>query len=203
MVPGLFLSILIKFKTKNSQGPQGLIDIFSLVSFVMSIVWINFTSNCIMDLLRLFGFVTKLPRALFGLTILAWGNCLGDLSANITMTKKGFGEMAITGALAGPIFNILIGLGASFTLTLLDKQDPHSNSIKYSVFNDNGEFLKVATLPLCLLVSQFLILVVLMCSVIRNDYKLTFKDCVKTTIVYVIVIFILIIYCLKNTVNPK
>ena len=89
-----------------------------------------------MDLLRLFGFVTKLPRALFGLTVLAWGNCLGDLSANVTMTKKGFGEMAITGTLAGPIFNILIGLGASLSLSLLNY---HDKTIKYSIFNENGE----------------------------------------------------------------
>jgi len=43
------------------------------------------------------------------MTVLAWGNCLGDMSADVAMTKKGFGEMAITATMAGPIFNILIG----------------------------------------------------------------------------------------------
>ena len=99
----------MKFKTKTSKGPNAVLSIFAGLSFVMSVVWINFASNSIMDLLRLFGFITILPRALFGLTILAWGNCLGDMSANVAMTKKGFGEMAITGTMAGPIFNILIG----------------------------------------------------------------------------------------------
>jgi len=51
--------------------------------------------------------------------VLAWGNCLGDMSANVAMTKRGFGEMAITGCFAGPIFNILVGLGGSFTKSML------------------------------------------------------------------------------------
>ena len=50
---------------------------------------------------------------MLALTILSWGNSLGDANADIAMTKKGFGEMAITGTMAGPIFNILIGLGLS------------------------------------------------------------------------------------------
>jgi Ca2+/Na+ antiporter len=31
------------------------------------------------------------------------------MSADTAMTRKGFGEMAITATMAGPIFNILIG----------------------------------------------------------------------------------------------
>jgi len=115
--------LLIKFYTKKTKGPESLITVFAILSFVMSIVWINSASNCIMDMLRLIGFITRLPRALFGLTILAWGNCLGDMTANVAMTRKGFGEMAVTGSMAGPIFNILIGLGASMTLTLINGGD--------------------------------------------------------------------------------
>ena len=49
-----------------------------------------------------------------GLTVLAWGNSMGDLSANMTMAKKNLANMAITACFAGPIFNILIGLGGGF-----------------------------------------------------------------------------------------
>jgi Ca2+/Na+ antiporter len=35
------------------------------------------------------------------------------MSADIAMTKKGFGEMAITATLAGPVFNILVGMAIS------------------------------------------------------------------------------------------
>lgn len=50
-----------------------------------------------------------------GITVLAWGNSMGDLSANMTMAKKGLANMAITACFAGPVFNILIGLGGGFS----------------------------------------------------------------------------------------
>ena len=109
LIPGAFLSGWILLKTDRVNPPKYLMNIFVFLSFVMSISWISFTSDCIIDLLRLFGFITHVPGSLLALTILSWGNCLGDLSTNIAMTKKGFGEMAITGTLAGPIFNILVG----------------------------------------------------------------------------------------------
>jgi Ca2+/Na+ antiporter len=31
------------------------------------------------------------------------------MSADVAMTKKGFGEMAITATIAGPIFNVMFG----------------------------------------------------------------------------------------------
>ena len=39
---------------------------------------------------------------------------MGDLSANITMARKGLANMAMTACFAGPVFNILMGLGLGF-----------------------------------------------------------------------------------------
>ena len=47
--------------------------------------------------------------------MLAWGNSMGDMSANMTMARKGLANMAITACFAGPVFNILIGLSGGFT----------------------------------------------------------------------------------------
>ena len=41
---------------------------------------------------------------------------MADLSANVTMARKGLANMAITACYAGPLFNILIGLGAGFSV---------------------------------------------------------------------------------------
>tara|TARA_B110000285_G_C14947736_1_gene525176 strand:- start:213 stop:353 length:141 start_codon:yes stop_codon:yes gene_type:complete len=41
------------------------------------------------------------------------------MTADVAMTKRGYGEMAVTGTLAGPIFNILAGLGLGQTLSII------------------------------------------------------------------------------------
>lgn len=67
-----------------------------------------------MDVLELFGILLRIPATVLGLTVLAFGNSLQDLVANVTMSKKGLSTMATTACLAGPIFNLCVGLGFGF-----------------------------------------------------------------------------------------
>jgi len=108
----IILAIIIKFRTKLTAAPDGpILAIVSVVSFVMSIFWIWLFSNILIDLLNVLGLLTGLPTTLLGFTLLAWGNSIGDFMANTAIAKKGFLEMALTGCYAGPLFNILVGLG--------------------------------------------------------------------------------------------
>ena len=66
------------------------------------------------------GFVLGIPPGILGLTLLAWGNSVGDISSNVSVAIKGYGEMAIAGCYAGPIFEMLVGLGASYFLAALE-----------------------------------------------------------------------------------
>lgn len=83
--------------------------------FIMAAVWIDLIAGSLVELLQFLGILFGIPSSILGLTILAWGNSMGDLSANITMARKGLANMAITACYAGPIFNILVGLGAGFS----------------------------------------------------------------------------------------
>jgi sodium/potassium/calcium exchanger 6 len=74
-------------------------------------IWIYMLANLIVDILTLFDIMTGISVALLGLTILSWGNSIGDAFATIAISKKGFGEMAITGCVAGPVFNLMFGMG--------------------------------------------------------------------------------------------
>lgn len=51
ILPGLIIGVLIRFKTKVTSAPPNLLTLYSMMCFIMSIMWIQYTSNEIMDLL--------------------------------------------------------------------------------------------------------------------------------------------------------
>ena len=87
----------------------------ALYGFAMAATWIDFVANHLVAVLDFTGVVLHIPGTIMGLTVLAWGNSMGDLSANITMARRGLANMAMTACFAGPVFNILIGLGLGFS----------------------------------------------------------------------------------------
>lgn len=45
------------------------------------------------------------------MTVLAWGNSVGDYTTNGSLAQRGLSEMSMAACFAGPSFNLLIGLG--------------------------------------------------------------------------------------------
>jgi len=86
----------------------------AFLGFIIAATWIDTIADQLVQLLTFLGVICRIPGSIMGLTVLAWGNSMGDLSANMTMAKKGLANMAITACFAGPVFNILIGLGGGF-----------------------------------------------------------------------------------------
>ena len=64
------------------------------------------------------------------MTVLAWGNSLNDMFANVSIAKKGLAKMALTGCIAGPMFNMYLGLGAS---TLKNTLEGVANPFKFNL----------------------------------------------------------------------
>jgi len=87
----------------------------AFVGFVIAATWIDFIADHVVSLLDFIGIILHIPGAVMGLTVLAWGNSIGDLSANMAMARKGLANMAMTACFAGPVFNILVGLGLGFS----------------------------------------------------------------------------------------
>ena len=205
LVPGIIFAVLIRTRTKPTRGPRLLISTYAILSFVMSIAWISFTSDCIIDLLRLFGFITSLPRPLLALTILAWGNCLGDMSADLAMTRKGFGEMAITGTMAGPIFNILMGQGLAMIIKLVSSGDPFNAHVRLSIYKatppgeePSYEFDPESLLPLVLICAQLVTLIFLSLNACQNRYSLHFKFAFINSAIYICVVVFLVGYSIAS-----
>ncbi|KAG5056114.1 hypothetical protein JHK85_008624 [Glycine max] len=87
-----------------------------IVAFVMSVFWISTTAGELVNCLEAIGVLLELPPALLGLTVLAWGNSVGDLVADVAVAKAGHPAMAMAGCFAGPMFNMLVGLGTALVI---------------------------------------------------------------------------------------
>nr|DAD33586.1 TPA_asm: hypothetical protein HUJ06_012437 [Nelumbo nucifera] len=91
-----------------------------LVAFMMSVFWISTVAGELLDCLAAVGAILELPPALLGLTVLAWGNSVGDLVADVAVAKAGQPAMAMAGCFAGPMFNMLVGLGTALVMQTAD-----------------------------------------------------------------------------------
>jgi len=51
------------------------------------------------------GIISDLTDSMVGLSILAWGNSVGDVFANIALAKQGYQQMAFAACFGGPMFS--------------------------------------------------------------------------------------------------
>jgi len=58
----------------------------------------------------------QVSDAILGLTVLAWGNSIGDLVADVTVARNGFPRMGVGAAIGGPAMNMLLGIGIACTV---------------------------------------------------------------------------------------
>lgn len=103
-----------------------------LMAFIMSVFWISTVAGELLNCLATLGTLLKLPPALLGLTVLAWGNSVGDLVADVAVAKAGHPAMAMAGCFAGPMFNMLVGLGTALVMQTA-KVYPEAYKLKFHV----------------------------------------------------------------------
>ena len=115
-------TLAIFLLTQNSKPPQQqlLRVAWTLGAFYSCIVWIYLLAGELIVCLEMLGLVWDISPAYLGLTVLAWGNCVGDLFSITSLARKGLGEMALAGCYGGPVFNLLFGLGLAIAVASLD-----------------------------------------------------------------------------------
>lgn len=63
--------------------------------------------------------ILNVPEVIIALTVLAVGTSVPDMISSVIVAKQGKGGMAVSNAFGSNIFDILIGLGAPWLITLL------------------------------------------------------------------------------------
>ncbi|XP_057787069.1 cation/calcium exchanger 1-like [Salvia miltiorrhiza] len=119
IVIGISLGAAALVFTKSSGPPKRWLLAWLAGCFLMSITWTYIIVQELVSLLVAFGNILGISPSILGLTVLAWGNSLGDLISNLAMALKGGADgaqVAISGCYAGPLFNTLVGLGFSLVL---------------------------------------------------------------------------------------
>ncbi|XP_059975642.1 mitochondrial sodium/calcium exchanger protein isoform X2 [Mesoplodon densirostris] len=117
VIAGTALAAVTFFATSNSQPPR-LHWLFAFLGFLTSALWINAAATEVVNILRSLGVVFRLSNTVLGLTLLAWGNSIGDVFSDLTLARQGYPRMAFSACFGGIIFNILVGVGLGCLLQI-------------------------------------------------------------------------------------
>ena len=99
-----------------SDRPPRWRPLFSFIGFCVAVVWIYALANEVVALLKVFGVALGFSDAILGLTLLAWGNSISDLVADVAVARRGFPRMGFFASFGGPLFNLLLGIGLPYTV---------------------------------------------------------------------------------------
>ncbi|XP_060546430.1 mitochondrial sodium/calcium exchanger protein [Pantherophis guttatus] len=114
---GATLAAVLFCVTRNGEPPRCHF-LFAFLGFFVSAMWINAAATEVVNILQTLGIIFHLSNTVLGLTLLAWGNSIGDMFSDLTMARQGYPRMAFSACFGGIIFNMLVGVGLGCLLQM-------------------------------------------------------------------------------------
>jgi len=121
LIVSTVLSGIIYMTTHFYRQPPRFKFLLVIFGFLMCVFWIFTIANELVSILHTWGLILNISETILGLTVLAWGNCIGDMVSDVVVAKQGFPGMAIAACFGGPLFNLLVGLGIALTFGCISK----------------------------------------------------------------------------------
>jgi sodium/potassium/calcium exchanger 6 len=114
----LVLACAAKFPSRGIPGADS--ALVSGIAFVSGLAWMDLCADEVVAIFQSLGRILNFPEDLLGGTIMCWAASVGDLVGMLAVVRQGHVQMVVTSCLAGPIFQLLAGLGIGMLIADTD-----------------------------------------------------------------------------------
>jgi len=104
--------------TSPTAAPRGLALLVGC-GFVQTIVWLNLLAQEMIALVEASGVLLGVSTSILGLTVIAFGNSVGDLVADSAAARGADARMAMAACFGSPLLMNMLGVGVSLSLRML------------------------------------------------------------------------------------
>ncbi|KAJ8601881.1 hypothetical protein CTAYLR_002635 [Chrysophaeum taylorii] len=109
---GAALAVLVLRSTANDRQPPRATKTTLVVSgFVAAVAWLDLLASEVVAVLESLGAAAGLSSAVLGVTLLAWGNCIGDVVADTAVSRAGNTKAAVASVFNSPLFSQILATG--------------------------------------------------------------------------------------------
>jgi len=108
---GLVMTPVVWWTTTPNKPPHLLWRwIFSIAAFLCSFAWLNLFADQLVGIIQTLGLIWELNEALMGLTLLAFGDAIGDWVVDILIARKSSSSMGFMSIFGSAFLNQTVGI---------------------------------------------------------------------------------------------
>ncbi|KAJ2753102.1 hypothetical protein GGI19_003368 [Coemansia pectinata] len=132
--------------------------------FACGMAWVYIIANEVVSITQALGLMLGLSEEILGLTVVGFGNSLGDLVTNLALTRMGYPMMAISACFGGPMLCLLIGVGVAAYGIMAGSGPDNDDAYRMPITSPT-----VLVSTACLLLNSLLFLI----AIPRQGYHMT------------------------------